>query len=122
MGKNLNLNFQSPPKYLTPADPDAFKDMQLKDSPNDRGYKMMDNPVFCPVCNGYGGWHLKIDAYGVGKHFNAHCSQCNGWGYVPANSKSATCIHDFTERTIGNCLHKWTCTKCGEERIVDSSG
>lgn len=107
-----------PTVYLESTDPDAFKDMEIKTPKN----SYIPNPVLCPVCQGYGGWHLKLDAYGEGKHFDCHCSQCNGWGYVPGDSKSATCIHTFSDRTIGNCLHEWKCTKCGEIRVVDTSG
>jgi hypothetical protein len=32
------------------------------------------------------------------------------------------CEHEFTEKNIGNCLHRYTCKKCGEAYDVDSSG
>lgn len=32
------------------------------------------------------------------------------------------CDHEYSETTIGNCLHKIKCSKCGHEEIVDSSG
>jgi hypothetical protein len=31
------------------------------------------------------------------------------------------CEHDYRVETIGRCRHKWTCKKCGHERVVDSS-
>ena len=31
------------------------------------------------------------------------------------------CHHDFRSENIGKCLHRWTCKKCGQVRIVDSS-
>jgi len=33
-----------------------------------------------------------------------------------------SCDHDFTGKTIGNCLRLYTCTKCGESYEIDSSG
>lgn len=34
----------------------------------------------------------------------------------------SACAHDFRSKTIGNCLHRYTCTKCGVSYDVDSSG
>ena len=117
MKNKLNLTpYREPKPYLTPTDPDAFKDMEIR-SPEGSYIK---DPVFCPVCQGYGGWNLRLDAYGPGVHFKSHCFQCNGYGFVSAESKSATCVHVWTEKTVGRCLHEYTC-KCGEKRIVDSS-
>jgi hypothetical protein len=31
------------------------------------------------------------------------------------------CDHDFTQKTIGNCLNRYTCAKCGKAYDVDSS-
>jgi hypothetical protein len=103
--------------YMTYTDARAFEGMEIKTL--ERSH--IKNPVLCPVCAGHGGWHLKLDAYGPGRHFNANCFQCNGWGYVAGDSDNATCIHTFVERTVGRCLHEHTCTKCGEKRIYDSS-
>lgn len=104
--------------YLTPDDPDAFLGMEEKSMPVD--YPVGAN-VKCPKCKGYGGWHLEINAYGPGKHFNASCNNCNGWGWVQPGP-DAECCHDFSiSERVGNCLHKWTCSKCGRERVVDSS-
>ena len=33
----------------------------------------------------------------------------------------AVCEHEFTEKNIGRCLHKYTCVKCGFNKEVDSS-
>lgn len=82
----------------------------------------IENPVLCPECEGHGGWILRRDAYGKGVHFKCHCMQCNGWGWVVGGSLDASCVHEFTEKGIGNCLHLWTCTKCGKSMEVDSSG
>lgn len=32
------------------------------------------------------------------------------------------CEHEFQGKTIGNCLHLYTCSKCGKAYEVDSSG
>ena len=32
------------------------------------------------------------------------------------------CDHKWSHKTIGNCLHKYTCTKCGASHEVDSGG
>lgn len=94
-----------------------FTDMEVKDRP---GF-LKGGAVLCPVCKGYGGCVLTVDAYGKGKHFKGHCSQCHGYGWVKADSKNATCVHVWNEKNIGNCLHLWTCEKCGQSREVDSS-
>lgn len=31
------------------------------------------------------------------------------------------CVHDFDQKTIGNCLNQYTCSKCGRAYDVDSS-
>jgi hypothetical protein len=36
--------------------------------------------------------------------------------------KWVACEHDFVEKNIGNCLHRYTCKKCGYSYDVDSSG
>lgn len=103
---------------MTYTDPRAFEGIEVRE-PKASDY--IKNPVLCPVCAGHGRWHLKIDAYGAGKHFDASCFQCNGWGYVSGDSTSATCIHTFISVAVGRCLHEYTCTECGEKRIIDSS-
>lgn len=32
------------------------------------------------------------------------------------------CVHDWKEKNIGNCLHRYSCTKCPDTYDVDSSG
>jgi hypothetical protein len=32
------------------------------------------------------------------------------------------CEHTFAQKNIGNCLNRYTCTKCGASHDVDSSG
>lgn len=36
--------------------------------------------------------------------------------------KWSACDHTFSSRRTGNCLHVYTCTKCGHAYEVDSSG
>lgn len=106
--------------YMGPDDPDAFLGFPVRENPS----KYFSNRpmVHCPVCKGHGGWNLKLKAFRDGSHFQCACNQCNGWGWVEQSSTDATCIHEFQRVTIGNCLHEETCTKCGETRVVDSSG
>ena len=92
----------------------------------------------CPKCKGYGGWHLTVDAYGPGKHFDCCCSNCNGWGYV--EPENAGHVHEFigmeegeanefraakglgpAHYTYGNCCHNSICKICGQYRFIDSS-
>ncbi len=103
--------------WFTDFDPSDFKPL------NDhiKSYKGAD-AVECPQCKGHGGCILTRDAYGKGKHFRGHCSNCDGWGYVRAGSPDALCCHDYSsEKNIGRCLHEWTCSKCGHTKVVDSS-
>lgn len=76
--------------------------------------------ILCPVCQGYGGWNLELNAYGEGKHFRASCSQCGGWGWV--NEADSLCIHVWGEAmNVGRCLNNYACVKCGIVKTVDSS-
>lgn len=107
-----------------------FDDMVVK-PPKTQGHT--DNLIECPVCKGYGGWNLRLNAYGAGKHFQAFCSQCWGWGWVVKGSKDSKCIHEMMElsqeecenkgiKHWGNCWHVTECKKCGEINSYDSSG
>lgn len=126
-------------RYLSPAtDPHelVFKDYPKAQHPSELQYgrDLFRNPVECHVCYGHGGWNLALDQYrmpvGVPEerrgryiHFRRACNQCWSWGYVEAGSPDDTCPrHEWSEQTIGNCLHRWTCKHCGVERAVDSSG
>lgn len=115
--------------YLKPTDADAFKDMTKKE-PEPAGEMLgqyVAKPrcasvpvVECGQCHGYGGWNLKLDARGPGKHFRAHCNNCNGWGYVSA--KQGNHVHEWGRgETIGRCLTRYTCAGCGQVNDVDSS-
>lgn len=81
------------PKFLTEHDPAAFRGWTKKECP---GYAAVMNRLQtgqkpskkerltheCKQCKGYGGWNLKIDAYGIGQHFKCRCPNCYGYGYV----------------------------------------
>jgi len=105
------------PKYLEPTDPGAFQDMKVKDQPvkSFPGWTEL-----CPECKGHGGWNMLLNEYGKGKHFQASCGACWGWGWHTPGE----CAHkwDGKRKNVGNCLNVWTCSKCGLEREVDSSG
>ena len=79
----------------------------------------------CVICHGYGGWNLRLNAYGnPGEHFNAFCTHCNGWGWVkPGQNDCAP--HDWEEisRPSGHRSGEHTdqCTKCGKLRTYDTS-
>lgn len=83
---------------------------------------MSNGYVVCPLCDGYGGWNLTLNAYGENKHFNAFCRQCNGWGFNKANSKNEVCIHEMKQtEKLGRCYNRYTCQKCGMTEDIDSS-
>jgi len=106
-------------------------DMRPKRHAYFEGDEAEDKLFLCPVCKGYGGWNLTLNAYGPGKHFRASCSQCNGWGWVTEEDRD--CIHEVEELSMaqcreikvmhfGNCYHVYRCLKCGQISAVDSSG
>ncbi len=112
-------------KYLTPDDPDAFRDYPMKVIPRGR--------TICPKCKGHGGWNLALNVYEmdgslddtpINRHHFAHervvCTTCWGFGYL---QQGQTCAHEWDgpERIVGRCLKEWTCSKCGMTRVVDSS-
>ncbi len=108
-----------------------FTDMELMEKPLDGYPDEPENLVLCPVCNGYGGWNLKLNAFRDGSHFRSNCSQCNGWGWV--GLKDQDCVHEFEEigpeesrkrgvRHYGMFCHVYLCRKCGQIRSYDSSG
>lgn len=99
--------------YLDHTHPDAFVDWKHLEAPN---------PTFskeCPRCKGFGGWNLKMNSYGIGKHLQCQCSHCNGWGYV---SSAETCEgHEWVfEENLGRCYNRYRCLKCGKKTNVDS--
>ena len=86
----------------------------------------------CAVCHGIKrGWFNGIElnkelAYQVALlHHGYNMAKWEGTRtmnikYIPYKCK-CKCDHDWNEVTIGRCLHKWTCTKCGVQITVDSS-
>jgi hypothetical protein len=125
-------------EYLTPADPGAFTDMKRRTAQGEHRHR-------CPLCRGYGGWNLTLNAYKLPPgmrntkanrasycHFSCCCSQCNGWGWVTA--RDTECIHEWHEISAqeaherglyhaGNCWHVYVCAKgCGRTTAADSSG
>ena len=103
-------------KYLESGT--SFVGIELKKPQYNKG--MIET---CPLCKGHGGWNLRINAYGDGKHFNAACSNCNGWGYIkPEDACKVAPYHQWEViRNAGNCLNVWKCIHCGIEMVVDSS-
>jgi hypothetical protein len=45
----------------------------------------------------------------------------NFWEGTIQYFECAVCEHQYTEKSIGNCLHEYTCIKCGFKHEVDSS-
>lgn len=98
--------------YLEFDDPTAYEGLEKRVPQGAASHE-------CPKCKGHGGWILRKNAYGEGKHFMSSCSDCNGWGYTAA---PVTCIHDWDSgKNVGRCLHTYTCVKCGVKQTVDSS-
>lgn len=121
-----------------------FTDMSILPAPTGYPCKAED-ATLCPVCKGYGGWVLTLNAYPLPKgyedtaenrakyvHFRAHCSQCNGWGWVKSDSPDAQCVHEYKELSQesarakgiahhGMCWHVYECAKCGHAMSQDSS-
>lgn len=106
-------------EYLKPTDSNAFQDLRKLDSYPELGYTHE-----CPTCKGHGYWNLRLNAYPryenpADRHFKSMCGTCNGYGYTESPNP---CAHDWANReTIGRCLHRATCSKCGMTTIVDSS-
>ena len=110
--------------YLEPGDPGSFTDHPLQDIPEGR--------TVCPKCQGHGGWNSSLNDYPLPpgyedtpdnrhryRHFRSSCGACWGWGYL---QKGQTCAHEWVVgRSVGRCLHEWTCKLCGATREVDSS-
>ena len=104
-------------QYMEHTHLDAFRDIEPMEASPKQG-----RTIECPKCHTHGKWNLKLNSYGPGKHFQQHCTQCDGWGWV-RTGLDATCLHDwqYVEK-LGNCLHLYRCSKCNKEWEVDSSG
>jgi hypothetical protein len=55
------------------------------------------------------------------------CGNCGGqyqWpqptGLVKANTQGEPCVHEYSTRTIGRCLHEHVCRHCGDYYQIDS--
>jgi len=105
-------------KFLEAGDPGSFEGLPLLAKPSGAYASLFEKAGLCPKCKGHGGWILKPDAYGSGKHFLASCGHCNGWGW----SEVLDHVHEWVEvASLGNCLHEWKCSVCGAKMVVDSS-
>lgn len=92
----------------------------------------------CPICQGtlrmqcpdnlriygqkYGWYGYQVDDDKV------TCNNCGGQyqmgcptGKVRLRPDMFPCIHEYTEKNIGRCLHQHTCTHCGDVYDIDSS-
>lgn len=120
-------------EFLGVGDPGALLGMKRKKPDRKRNLTAR-----CPRCKGYGGWHLELNAYGPGKHFDCLCSNCLGWGYV--EPRAADHVHHYMQMeeeeanalrktkglgpiryTYGRCCHNAVCSICGDFRFTDSS-
>lgn len=119
--------------YLEATDEGAFLDMPVKPTMHEVNPCYNDSDyIHCPVCQGHGGWNLRLNAYGAGQHFQCFCTQCNGYGWVRADGPNAKCIHENVEVSqeecsrrglthYGRCWHVTECKKCGLIGAYDSS-
>lgn len=87
----------------------------------------------CPVCNGSGRVAAGDSPY---KHVIAgydrstdtfNCTNCGGQymmlhptGKVRLNKEGEPCKHTYKSRTVGRCLHEYTCEHCGDRYQIDS--
>ena len=97
---------------LKPGEPGSFLDWVIKE-PTTTWTKL------CPQCQGHGGWNLKVDAYGSGKHFQTTCDVCCGWGWISPKRECVQHTWEFV-KNLGRCYNRYKCTKCGAIDDVDS--
>jgi hypothetical protein len=126
--------------YLEATDPDAFLDYPKFAPPVEYHPEWA---VECPVCQGHGGWNLRVNCYPLHHredtpenrhfhaHFRCHCTQCAGWGWT--TPENAECVHDYARQLsyaecrdrgvyhAGRCWHVYECSKCGKTLSQDSS-
>jgi hypothetical protein len=82
-------------------------------------YDSLSGPEYirCPLCDGTGQYDGD-DPSGIHEHC---CGQCQGWGWVNAQSHDATCIHAWEEipnRTEHDDICSFSCPKCGTTEDV----
>ena len=87
----------------------------------------------CPVCNGSGRvpagdypYKNIVAGYDPATDTLA-CDNCGGQymsltptGKVRANKEGKPCTHKYTGKTVGRCLHEYTCEHCGDRYQIDS--
>jgi hypothetical protein len=114
-------------QYMDHTHPDAFVDFEKLEPMVNTGYTKP-----CPVCQCYGGWNLKLNAYPLHNypntaenrhrysHFRSNCSHCNGYGYtLPTETCSG---HEWERKqNLGRCYTLYVCKKCNKNMEVDSS-
>jgi tRNA U34 2-thiouridine synthase MnmA/TrmU len=66
----------------------------------------------------YRGLHLYLFGDGTGIAIEKYYD--NG-KWALKYHKFAKCEHEYTEKTIGRCLHEYKCKKCGYTEEIDSS-
>lgn len=103
--------------YMNVNHPLATEDLAKQDKMD-----WMEDYDECPVCKGYGVWHLVYNAYGEDKHFNRFCSNCSGRGYTKKNPDTGkACEHKWKhKRKIGRYANEYTCELCGIGHTIDS--
>ena len=78
----------------------------------------------CPKCHGMGGWHLQLDAYGPGVHFDTVCDNCGATGFVRNGSNH---VHVWVPSPIPantpkfNCVRYERCVECDAVHLIDST-
>jgi len=117
--------------YMDQNHPDAFVDYPGK-MERDSVMTSLGYTKECPVCKGYGGWNLELNAYKLHdyedtaenrhrySHFRANCGHCNGWGVVSPEEQCSG--HEWKRvKNLGNCYNRYECIHCGQQQDVDSS-
>lgn len=117
--------------YLKPTDAGAFQDFPAV-NPNREFALSIGYTQSCPVCQGHGGWNLRLHAYSLHhhpdtpenrhrySHFRSVCGHCNGLGSV---HPSVTCQgHEWRwVKNLGRCYNRYECIHCAAVSDVDSS-
>lgn len=88
----------------------------------------------CPKCNGSTRRpcppeYLGFNMAGLDRTDNTlPCDNCGGQtmslratGKVPLRPDGSPCMHEYKYRSLGNCLHGYTCIRCGHRYEIDSS-
>ena len=120
--KVTRLNFQ----YTDEHHPNAFIDFPPVQPPP-------PGRTPCPRCHGHGGWNIRMHAHQVPPkypdtpenrhrfaHFQAACTNCNGWGHVP--EAQGDHAHRWVTLRWTSSVHTQQCEDCGTLWEVDTSG